>query len=85
MVLVDRGLPLAIAAAPDQKGEQIYRQMCASCHGAAGEGTDDHYPQPLIGERSVDGLARIIAKTMPEDEPGDCVGEDAEAGRRLYL
>jgi len=23
-------------------GEQIYRQMCASCHGASGEGTDDH-------------------------------------------
>ena len=23
-------------------------------------------------------LARLIAKTMPEDAPGDCVGEDAE-------
>ena len=33
---------------------------------------------PLVGERSVAGLARLIAKTMPEDAPGDCVGEDAE-------
>ena len=24
------------------------------------------------------GLARLIAKTMPEDDPGECVGEDAE-------
>ena len=72
-------VPLAIAAAPDPKGEQIFRKMCASCHGASGEGTDDHYPKPLIGERSVEGLARIIAKTMPEDDPGTCVGEDAQA------
>ncbi|MGP0063919.1 MAG: DUF1592 domain-containing protein [Isosphaeraceae bacterium] len=67
-----------IAAAPDQKGEQIYRRMCATCHGASGEGTDDHYPKPLIGERTVEGLSRIIAKTMPEDAPGECVGEDAD-------
>ncbi len=59
-------------------GEQIYRQMCASCHGAAGEGTDDHYPRPLIGERPVASLAKLIARTMPEDEPGTCVGPDAD-------
>jgi cytochrome c553 len=70
--------PFLIAAAPDRKGEQIYRQKCASCHGASGEGTDEHYPRPLIGERTVEGLARIIAKTMPEDAPGECVGEDAD-------
>ena len=70
--------PLLMAAAPDQKGEQIYRQKCAACHGASGEGTDDHYPRPLIGERTVQGLSRIIAKTMPEDAPGECVGEDAD-------
>ena len=29
-------------------------------------------------------LARLIAKTMPEDDPGTCVGEDAEQGRRLH-
>ncbi len=84
-------VPLLIGADPgnekdkdqgkDQKkgrtGEQIYRQMCASCHGASGEGTDDHYPRPLIGERSVASLARLIANTMPEEDPGTCVGEDA--------
>ena len=38
---------------PALTGEQIYRQNCASCHGASGEGTEDHYPRPLIGERPV--------------------------------
>ncbi len=77
-------VPLLIGAGPedtggkDRTGEQIYRQMCASCHGASGEGTDDHYPRPLIGERSVAGLSKLIAKTMPEDEPGTCVGPDAD-------
>jgi cytochrome c5 len=71
-------VPALIAAAPDPKGEQIYRQKCASCHGASGEGTDEHYPRPLIGERTVEGLSKIIAKTMPEDAPGECVGADAD-------
>src|SRR5262249_52545218 len=71
-------LPVLVAAAPDQTGERIYQQKCASCHGASGEGTDDHYPKPLVGERSVEGLARVIARTMPEDDPGTCVGAEAE-------
>ena len=70
--------PLGMAAGPDRLGEQIYQQQCASCHGTAGEGTDDHYPRPLTGDRSVEGLARLIARTMPEDDPGTCVGADAQ-------
>jgi hypothetical protein len=76
--LVLGGLPLMVGAGPVRTGEKIYRQQCASCHGAAGEGTDEHYPRALVGERSVAGLSRLIAKTMPEDAPGDCVGEDAD-------
>src|SRR5205823_2177926 len=37
-----------------------------------------HYPRALAGNRSVAQLARLIAKTMPEDDPGQCVGEDAD-------
>ena len=47
-------------------GEQIYKQLCASCHGASGEGDNKHYPQPLTGDRSVLELAEYIDKTMPE-------------------
>src|SRR5262249_12952223 len=68
----------AFADGPGLTGEQIYRQKCASCHGASGEGSDEHYPRPLFGERPVASLARLIAKTMPEDAPGECVGEDAD-------
>ncbi len=71
-------IPGMVAAAPDGTGTQIYRRQCASCHGAAGEGTDDHYPRALVGERPVAALSRLIAKTMPEDAPGECVGEDAD-------
>jgi cytochrome c553 len=65
-------------AAESQTGERIYRQQCASCHGAAGEGTDENYPRPLLGDRSVAQLARLIAKTMPKDAPKKCAGPDAE-------
>ncbi|MFO1044025.1 MAG: DUF1592 domain-containing protein [Planctomycetaceae bacterium] len=58
-------------------GEQIYKQLCASCHGASGEGDNKHYPQPLTGDRSILELAEYIDKTMPEKAPEKCVGEDA--------
>ncbi|MBX6311539.1 MAG: DUF1592 domain-containing protein [Isosphaeraceae bacterium] len=70
--------PPAASAGKERTGEQIYRQQCASCHGASGEGTPEEYPHPLAGDRSVAQLARLIAKTMPADDPGTCVGEDAE-------
>jgi cytochrome c len=44
-------------AAEGRTGEQVYRQLCARCHGAVGEGTKDNYPRSLAGNRS---LARII-------------------------
>ncbi len=63
---------------PPLTGEQIYRTKCAACHGARGEGTADHFPRALVGDRTVASLSRLIAKTMPEDAPGECVGEDAD-------
>jgi len=61
------------------KGEAIYAKQCAYCHGDKGEGTKDDYPQALIGEKSLDRLSAYIAKSMPEDDPGTCVGDDAKA------
>jgi mono/diheme cytochrome c family protein len=65
------------SAAEQASGEQLYRRQCAKCHGAAGEGVKNEYDKPLLGDRSVAELAKLIEKTMPEDAPGDCVGEDA--------
>src|SRR5437879_1929316 len=65
------------AVADDRTGEQIYRQKCAVCHGTAGEGTAD-CPKPLAGTKSAAQLTKVIAKTMPQDDPGTCTGADAE-------
>ena len=66
-----------VSAADGPSGEQIYKSLCASCHGASGEGDNQHYPQPLMGDRSVLELAEYIDKSMPEKEPQKCVGEEA--------
>jgi mono/diheme cytochrome c family protein len=73
-------LPAALPAktrAPD--GKAIYRQQCAKCHGRQGEGVEAKYKEPLAGDWSVEKLTRYISKSMPDDAPGTCVGEDAEA------
>ncbi len=59
---------LCPAVAFGDPGQQIYVQMCAKCHGPAGEGTKK-YPQTLAGDKSIDALAKVIDKTMPEDDP----------------
>ena len=71
------GQTSAALSAEEKTGQQIYQQQCARCHGKAGEGTKK-YPQPLTGDRSVNGLVSVIARTMPEDDPGSCTGEDAK-------
>jgi mono/diheme cytochrome c family protein len=57
-------------------GEQVYRQQCAACHGAKGEGTKA-YRKPLTGSQSVGQLASFIAKSMPPG-PKKCATEDAK-------
>src|SRR5437764_7261869 len=66
--------PPALAA--DRTGEQIYKQQCVRCHGPSGEGTKK-YPHALAGDRSVPQLAQLIAKTMPENDPGSLPADDA--------
>lgn len=63
--------------ADDPAGEQIYRKLCASCHGPNGEGTQKN-PDPLTGDKSLEKLAAYIDKKMPKDAPEKCVGEDAK-------
>jgi len=61
------------------KGAVIYQAKCASCHGDKGEGGTKQYAVPLVGDASLKELEKQIADTMPEDDPGSCVGADAEA------
>ena len=43
------------------------------------QGTVDSYPQPLAGDKSPSQLAAFIDASMPEDDPGTCVGDDAKS------
>ncbi|MGN6135134.1 MAG: DUF1588 domain-containing protein [Aureliella sp.] len=61
------------------RGEQIYRDSCASCHGQKGEGVAEFYEQPLVGDATIGELSKLINDTMPEGEPEKCVGPDAAA------
>ena len=65
-------------AAPEQPGAKVYREKCASCHGKNGEGVAGKHDEPLAGRRNVPALAKYIAKTMPENKEGTCVGQDAD-------
>jgi hypothetical protein len=56
------------AADEGPTGEAIYRDMCASCHGAKGEGVAEKHDGALFGERTLASLSKYIDKSMPEDE-----------------
>lgn len=68
---------MSSAHADTSPGEAIYREQCARCHGAAGEGTDE-YSAELTGDRSIAQLASLIAETMPADADDKCPPAEAE-------
>src|SRR3954465_3561794 len=73
------------AQVPGEHGAAIYQKLCASCHGDKGQGVPDKYDEPLHGNRGVEGLAKRIARTMPDDDVGACVGDDArEVAAYIY-
>ncbi len=76
VAFVAAGLFSAVAA--EHPGAVIYGKLCADCHGDKGQGVADKYDEPLHGNRSIEALAKRIARTMPDDDVGACVGEDAK-------
>jgi cytochrome c553 len=79
--------PLVISdafAADPKVGERLYREHCIRCHGAAGEGTKKH-PQPLVGDKPLGELSKVIDKTMPEDDPDKLdAGQSADVAAYIY-
>jgi cytochrome c553 len=67
-----------VALAAEPTGAQIYKAKCIACHGPEGQGTEK-YKHRLEGDKSVSQLAELIAKTMPEDDPGKLSAADAAA------
>ena len=72
-------------AKPALSGESIYANQCTKCHGDKGQGVANEYDEPLIGDWPVEKLTRVITRTMPEDDPKKCVGDDAELVARYIF
>ena len=64
-------------SAQAKPGASVFQDKCANCHGADGQGAADGHEDPLYGDQSIDELARLIERTMPEEEPETCVGDEA--------
>lgn len=80
LITVSAVAATAVAAEPPtaHPGAAIYQAQCASCHGDKGEGVPGKYDEPLTGDRSLQALTKKIERTMPEEDPDTCVGEDAQ-------
>ncbi len=93
-LLAQRGLPVAaeeetksnastnpVSQADELRlrGQTIYAESCAGCHGEKGQGVEDGYAEPLVGDLSIGELSKRVTETMPEGEPELCVAEDANA------
>jgi mono/diheme cytochrome c family protein len=61
------------------KGKELYAAQCASCHGDKGQGVEEFYDEKLEGDLAIEQLAEVISDTMPEEDPDQCVAEDANA------
>ncbi len=72
-------------AKPALSGEAIYANRCAKCHGDTGQGVADEYDEPLVGDWPVEKLVRVITRTMPEDDPKKCVGDEAQQVARYIF
>ncbi|MFN9880212.1 MAG: DUF1588 domain-containing protein [Planctomycetota bacterium] len=70
---------------PSSRGAAIWEEQCIACHGGQGEGIEGKYEHRLSGPNTVEELASLIEQTMPEDDPGKCVGEDARAVAEFLL
>ncbi|MEX2671590.1 MAG: DUF1592 domain-containing protein [Phycisphaeraceae bacterium] len=68
-----------------EPGEQIYAEKCASCHGVSGEGVRGEFSSHLSGDMSLAKLGSYIERWMPEEDPDEVVGEEAEqVARYVY-
>ena len=62
----------------EEKGAEIYRAQCAACHGNNGEGNPEQFSDPLRGDLPLSELEDLIVKTMPDEHPELCIGNDAK-------
>ncbi len=66
-------------------GEKLYIQHCAECHGDKGQGVENEYSKPLIGDWPVTKLIHYVDKTMPDYDPNLVQGKEADAISRFIF
>ncbi|MFT3772490.1 MAG: c-type cytochrome [Minicystis sp.] len=80
---------IPVAELDPSRGEDLYRERCASCHGESGQGVSIGFlkPGPLWGDRSWNdgaGLARtytlaaFLKRSMPYSAPGKLPDDEAQ-------
>ena len=80
------GLATATALAkPELSGELLYAKLCANCHGEQGQGVPDEHDEPLAGDWPIEKLSRVITRTMPDDDPKKCIGDEAQRVARYIF
>jgi len=62
-----------------ETGKKLYTQHCAECHGEKGEGVEDEFPKPLVGDWPLGKLSDYVNKTMPDYDPDLVTGKQAES------
>ena len=72
-------------AEPKLSGELLYTKLCAKCHGDQGQGVPDEHDEPLAGDWPIEKLTRVITRTMPDDDPKKCIGDEAERVARYIF
>jgi hypothetical protein len=72
------GLLVPTVSTRADDGADLFKTNCIRCHGPQGQGTK-RFQRRLEGDRSVEQLAEVIRKTMPEDDPGSLSAEEARA------
>ena len=83
LALIFGASSMGMANPPD--GKKLYTQHCAECHGKKGEGVEDEYSKPMIGDWPVGKLIHYVDKTMPDYDPDLVKGKEAEAISRFVF
>ncbi len=68
-----------------EEGEKLFAKHCAECHGIGGEGVEEEYAKPLVGDWPIQKLIGYVDETMPDYDPSLVKSKEAEAVARFIF